>query len=114
MSTSLPKLEVSIQPLGDNVVVVPVKAEQVTASGIIIPDTAKSDKPQQGTVIAMGKGGIINEHGVKVPNPHDYLEIGDTILFGNYSGSDIKLKSKDGKDVEIKILHLDSILGIVK
>ena len=113
MSASLPKLAVNIQPLGDRVVVVPVEAEQVTASGIVIPDTAKGEKPQQGVVIAMGKGGIQTSEG-EVSNPHDFLKVGDTILFGKYSGDEVKLKTKEGKDTEVKILRLDSILGIVK
>ena len=53
--TSLPKLAVSIEPLGDRVVVMPIEAEQVTASGIVIPDTA-AEKPDQGEIVAVGKG----------------------------------------------------------
>src|SRR5437899_3020379 len=114
MSTSsLPKLAVSIQPLGDRVVVMPIEAELVTASGIVIPDTAKGEKPQEGVVIALGKGGIETSEG-KVSNPHDFLKIGDKVLYGKYSGDDVKLKDKDNKDVEVKILRLDSVLGIVK
>jgi chaperonin GroES len=111
-ASSLPKLAVSIQPLGDRVVVVPIEAEQVTASGIVIPDTAKGEKPQEGVVIAMGKGGIHTSEG-KVSNPHDFLKVGDKVLFGKYSGDEVKLKDKAGKDVEVKILRLDSVLGIV-
>ncbi|HVW67049.1 MAG TPA: co-chaperone GroES [Candidatus Peribacteraceae bacterium] len=107
---TLPKLSVSIQPLGDRVVVLPVEAEQVTASGIVIPDTAKGEKPQEGIVLALGKGGI----GKDSPNPSAYLKVGDKVLFGKYSGDEVKLKDKDGKDVEVKILHLDSVLGLVK
>ena len=113
MSSSVPKLAVSIEPLGDRVVVVPIEAELVTASGIVIPDTAKGEKPQEGTVIAMGKGGIQTSEG-EVSNPHDFLKIGDKVLFGKYSGDEVKLKTKEGKEVEVKILRLDSVLGIVK
>lgn len=111
--SSLPKLSVSIEPLGDRVVVMPTEAEQVTASGIVIPDTAKGEKPQQGVVLALGKGGITDSNG-NANNPADYLKAGDKVLFGKYAGDDVKLKDKDGKDVEVKILHLDSILGLVK
>lgn len=111
---ALPKLSVEIQPLGDRVVIMPLEAEQVTASGIVIPDTAKGEKPQQGVVIAMGKGDILNDKGTKVSNPHDFLKLGDKVLFGRYAGDEVKLKDKDGKDIEVKVLHLDSILGIVK
>lgn len=107
------KLAVSIQPLGDRVIVQPIEAEQVTASGILIPDTAKGEKPQQGTVVALGSGKIVVD-GKELCNPHDFLKVGDTVLFGKYSGDEVKLKDKDGKDIEVKILRLDSILGIVQ
>lgn len=108
-SAVLPKLAVEIQPLGDRVVILPLEAEQVTASGIVIPDTAKGEKPQQGIILALGKGGI----GKDASNPRDFLKVGDTVLFGKYAGDEVKLKDKSGKDIEVKILHLDSVLGIV-
>lgn len=104
------ELAVSIQPIGDRVVVQPMEKEQVSASGIVIPDTASKEKPQEGIVIALGKGGL----GKDTPNPTEFLKVGDTVLFGKYAGDDVKLKSKAGKDIEVKILHLDSVLGIVK
>lgn len=107
---TLPKLSVSIEPLGDRVVVMPLEAELVTKSGIVIPDTAKGEKPQEGIVLALGKGGI----GKDSVNPHDYLKVGDKVLFGKYAGDEVKLKDKDNKDVEVKILHIDSVLGLVK
>lgn len=108
--TTLPKLAVTIQPLGDRVVVLPIEAEQVTASGIVIPDTAKGEKPQEGIVLALGKGGM----GKDSVNPSEYLKVGDKVLFGKYAGDEVKLKDKDNKDVEVKILHVDAVLGIVK
>ncbi len=110
MAASLPKLSVSIEPLGDRVVVMPIEAEQVTSFGIVIPDTAKGEKPQQGIVLALGKGGI----GKDVADPTKFLKVGDKVLFGKYAGDEVKLKDKDNKDVEVKILHLDSVLGLVK
>ena len=107
---TLPKLSVTIQPLGDRVVVLPIEAEQVTASGIVIPDTAKGEKPQEGIVLALGKGGI----GKDSVNPSDYLKVGDKVLFGKYAGDEVKLKDKDNKDVEVKILHIDAVLGLFK
>lgn len=104
------QLAVSIQPIGDRVVVHPLEKEQVTASGIVIPDTASGEKPQEGVVIALGKGGI----GKDTSNPEEFLKVGQHVLFGKYAGDDVKLKDKSGKDVEVKILHLDSVLGIVK
>ncbi|MFA7682040.1 MAG: co-chaperone GroES [Candidatus Peribacteraceae bacterium] len=99
----------NIQPLGDRVVVHPLEKEQVTASGIVIPDTAQGEKPQEGVVIAVGKGGV----GKDCANPSEFLKVGDKVLFGKYAGDDVKLKDKSGKDVEVKILHLDSVLGKV-
>ncbi len=107
---SVPQLKVNIEPLGDRVVVHPLSQEQVSASGIVIPDTASGEKPQEGLVIAVGKGGI----GKDTANPSEFLKVGDRVLFGKYAGDDVKLKDKDGKDVEMKVLHLDSILGKVK
>ena len=109
-ASSLPKLSVHIEPLGDRVVVMPIEAEQVTASGIVIPDTAKGEKPQEGVVLALGTGGI----GEDAVDPRKFLKVGDKVLFGKYAGDEVKLKDKDGKDVEVKILHLDSVLGLVK
>jgi chaperonin GroES len=103
-------LAVSIQPIGDRVLVQPMEKEQVSASGIVIPDTASKEKPQEGKVLALGKGGI----GKDSVNPSEFLKIGDIVLFGKYSGDDVKLRTKSGKDIEVKILHLDSVLGIVK
>jgi chaperonin GroES len=104
------ELAVSIQPIGDRVVVMPLEKEQVSASGIVIPETSSKEKPQEGVVLALGKGGL----GKDSVNPSEFLKEGDTVLFGKYAGDDVKLKSKSGKDVEVKILHLDSVLGIVK
>jgi chaperonin GroES len=80
--------KVSIKPLGNRVVVEPALAEQKTVSGIIIPDSAQ-EKPQRGTVVAVGKGKKDEEMEVKV---------GDTILYGKYAGTEI---SVDGKDYMI-------------
>ncbi len=113
MAAAAPKLKVKIHPLGDRVVVMPLEAEQVTASGIVIPDTAKEQKPQEGIVIALGDGKI-KDDGHEVSNPHDFLKVGDKVLFGKYAGDEVKLKDENGKDVEVKILRLDSVLGKVE
>lgn len=88
----------NIKPLADRVVIKPVEAEAKTASGIIIPDTAK-EKPQRGTVVAVGPG--------KKDEPLTVKE-GDTVLYGKYSGTEINL---DGDDV--LIMRESDILGIV-
>ncbi len=75
----------SFKPLADRVLVEPVAAEQKTASGIIIPDTAK-EKPLQGTIIAAGNG--------KKDEPLT-VKVGDKVLFGQYAGTEIKLDGKN-------------------
>jgi chaperonin GroES len=75
----------NIKPLADRVLVAPVEAETKTASGIIIPDNAK-EKPQKGTVVATGKGTKDEPITVKV---------GDTVLYGKYGGTELKLEGKD-------------------
>jgi len=105
-----PKLAVSIRPIGDRVVVQPTEKETVTASGLIIPDTASGEKPQRGRIIAVGKGGVGKDN----VNPSEFVKVGDEVLFGKYAGDDVKLKTTDGKEIEVKILHLDSVLGIVE
>ena len=101
-------LAVTIDPLGDRVVVLPLEKEQVTASGLVIPETASGEKPQEGEVLALGSGGIAD-----MANPQDFLKVGDKVLFGKYAGDDVKLKTTEGKEVEVKILRLDSVLGKV-
>jgi chaperonin GroES len=108
-TTTSTDLTVTIQPLGDRVVVRPLEKEQVTASGIVIPDTASGEKPQEGVVLAVGPGAL-KEDGSRSPMD---VKVGDKVLFGKYAGDDVKLKNTSGKEIEVKILHLDSILGIV-
>jgi chaperonin GroES len=107
--SSQDELAVTIRPIGDRVVVQPLEKEQISASGIVIPDTASKEKPQEGRVLALGTGGISKD----CANPSDFLKIGDIVLFGKYAGDEVKLKSTSGKDIEVKILHLDSVLGVV-
>jgi chaperonin GroES len=93
-----------IQPLGDRVVVEPLEAEEKTAGGILIPDTAK-EKQQRGKVIAVGKGRI-NDEGKVTPLE---VKVNDQVLFGRYSGSEIKIAG-----TEYLIIKEDDILGIIK
>jgi chaperonin GroES len=92
----------NIRPLHDRIVVQRVDEEETLASGIIIPDSAK-EKPQKGKVIAIGKGKR-SDDGKLIPLD---VEVGDSILFGKYSGSEIKL---DG--VEYMIMREDEVLGV--
>lgn len=113
-SRKVEDLATTIEPLSDRVLIHPLEKEQISSSGIVIPETSSKEKPQEGVVIALGKGGILNDKGILSPDPNKYLKLGDIVLFGRYAGDDLKVKSKTGKDVELKVLHLDSVLGIVK
>ena len=92
----------SIKPLADRVVVKPEAAEEMTKGGLIIPDTAK-EKPQKGTVVAVGPGRV--ENGTKIDMT---VQEGDTVLYGKYAGTEITL---DGDDV--MIMRESDILGVV-
>jgi chaperonin GroES len=94
---------VNIRPLGDRVVIRPSAKEEVSALGVILPDTAK-EKPQKGTIIAVGTGRVL-DNGQK-----QSMEVkeGDTVLFAKYAGTEIKI---DGE--ELLILSEKDILAIV-
>ncbi len=93
-----------IRPLGDRVLVKRIAEEEKTKGGIIIPDTAK-EKPQEGKVVAVGKGKV-DEKGKTTPLD---VKAGDRILFGKYSGSEVKLNGE-----EHLILREEDILGIIE
>ena len=93
----------AFHPLGDRVAVRRVEEEARTRGGIIIPDTVK-EKPQEGAVVAVGPG-VLDEHGKRVPMA---VKPGDSILFGKWSGSEVKI---DGED--LLIMKESDILGLV-
>ncbi len=95
--------EINLKPLDDRVVVEPVEAEEVTAGGIVLPDSAK-EKPQRGTVLAIGPGKLLDsgERG-KLS-----VAVGDEVIYGKYSGSDIEV---DGR--EVKVIRESEILAKV-
>ena len=97
-------MSVNIKPLEDRIVVKTLEAEQTTASGLVIPDTAK-EKPQQGKVLAVGQGKV-KEDGTRQPLD---VKDGDTILFGKYSGQEIKI---DGEDY--LIMREDEVLAVLQ
>ena len=92
-----------IQPLSDRVLVKPLKEEEVSKGGIIIPDTAK-EKPQQGEVVSVGTGKV-DDNGNKVAFN---VKKGDTVLMPKYGGTEVKIG-----DEEYQIMREDDILGIV-
>jgi chaperonin GroES len=83
------RMAISIKPLGNRLVVQPIEEEEITAGGIVLPETAK-EKPQKGTVLAVGPGDR-NDDGEHMP-----LEVkeGDTVLFAKYAGTEIKYEGK--------------------
>ncbi len=97
-------MSISLKPLGNRVVVEPIEQEEVTAGGIVLPETAK-EKPQKGTILSVGPGDR-NDKGERIPMD---VATGDTILFAKYSGTEIKL---DGK--KLLILRESDILAIVQ
>lgn len=97
------KKDVNLRPLDDRVVVEPVEAEEMTAGGIVLPDTAK-EKPQRGHVLAVGPGKVL-ESGERGELS---VAVGDEVIYGKYAGSDIEV---DGR--EVKILRESDILAKV-
>ncbi|AJR03343.1 co-chaperone GroES [Siansivirga zeaxanthinifaciens] len=91
-------MSLNIKPLADRVLIEPAAAETKTASGIIIPDNAK-EKPQKGTVVAAGKG---------TKDEPITVKIGDTVLYGKYAGTELKLEGKD-----YLIMRESDILAII-
>jgi len=96
--------KVKLQPLGDRVLVQPAEQKEVQKSGIIIPDTAK-EKPQEGKIVAAGKGKVKDDGKIL---PMD-VKVGDRVLYGKYSGTEIKIDDKD-----YLIIHQEDILGLLK
>ena len=95
--------KMKLRPLGDRLVVEPLEAEEKTKGGIILPDTAK-EKPQEGKVVAAGKGKV-DENGKTVAME---VKVGDKILYGKYSGTEITV---DGK--EYMILREEDVLAVI-
>ncbi len=85
-----------IKPLGNRVLVKQSTQEEVTKSGIVLPDTADKEKKAQGTIMALGNGDDVAKSGLK---------IGDVVVFGKYSGDEVEIE-EDGKKVEYKILSI--------
>jgi chaperonin GroES len=89
-----------LQPLGDRVLIEPQVQEEVTKSGILLPDTVEKNKKEEGKVLAIGDGEKIKALG---------LAVGDMVLFGKYSGDDVEYDDK-----ELKFLKHDDVLAVVK
>ncbi len=97
-------MSISIKPLEDRIVIRQVEAEQTTASGLVIPDTAK-EKPQEGEVIAVGPGRV-DDNGNRVPVD---VKVGDVVIYSRYGGTEVKY---DGQ--EFQILSSRDVLAVVE
>jgi chaperonin GroES len=98
-------VSVSIKPLEDRIVVKPLDAEQTTASGLVIPDTAK-EKPQEGEVLAVGPGRFDDEGEKRIPLD---VKVGDTVLFSKYGGTEVKYSGE-----EFLILSARDVLAVIE
>ena len=96
-------MTISMRPLGSRLVIEPIEQEEVTAGGIVLPETAK-EKPQKGTVLATGPGDRDDE-GKRMPLD---VQVGDTVLFAKYSGTEIKYNGK-----KLLIMRESDILAIL-
>ena len=96
-------MSVSIKPLEDRIVIRQLEAEQVTASGLVIPDTAK-EKPQEGEVVAVGPGRI-DDNGNRVPLD---ISVGDKVIYSKYGGTEVKFGGED-----LLVLSARDVLAIV-
>ncbi len=94
----------NLRPLEDRVIVKPAKAEEVTKSGIVLPDTAQ-EKPQRGTVLAVGPGKT-KDDGTRVPVD---VKVDDVVIYSKYGGTDVKIEGED-----YKILRADDIYAVVE
>ncbi|MCL6471473.1 MAG: co-chaperone GroES [Firmicutes bacterium] len=94
----------NLKPLNDRVIIKPVEAEETTKSGIVIPDTARKERPQEGEVVAVGPGKR-GEDGKVLPMS---VKVGDKVIYSKYGGSEIKID-----DQEYLIMREDDILAIV-
>jgi len=97
-------MALSVKPLGNRLVIEPLEQEEMTAGGIVLPETAK-EKPQQGMVLAAGPGDR-DEDGKRIPMD---VQVGNKVLFAKYAGTELKM---DGK--KLLILRETDILGIVE
>ncbi|MEZ0395332.1 MAG: co-chaperone GroES [Anaerolineales bacterium] len=97
-------MALNLKPLGNRVVVEPIEQEEVTAGGIVLPETAK-EKPQQGVILAIGPGAR-DEDGKRIAMD---VAVGDKVLYAKYSGTEVKVEGK-----KLLILREEDILAIIE
>ena len=93
-----------LKPLGDRIVIKQVEAQDKTKSGLVLPDSAK-EKPQEGKVLAVGSGKLLDDGGVKSLE----VKTGDKVLYGKYAGTEVRIQDED-----YVILREDDVLAIVQ
>jgi chaperonin GroES len=94
-----------IRPLHDRVIVKRLEEERTTASGIVIPDSASGEKPDQGTVQAVGNGKLLDDGSTRALD----VKVGDKVLFGKYAGQEVKVNGED-----LLVMREEDIMGIVE
>ncbi len=94
----------NLKPLRDRVVIKPIEAEETTKSGIVIPDTARKERPQEGEVVAVG-GGKLDDSGKAMPME---IKVGDKVIYSKYGGSEIKIDEQD-----YLIMREEDILAVI-
>ncbi|MGC8880360.1 MAG: co-chaperone GroES [Anaerolineae bacterium] len=97
-------MSLNLTPLGDRVIVEPLESEEVTPGGIVLPETAK-ERPQKGKVLAVGPGAR-DDQGKRIPID---VKVGDTVLYGRYSGTEVKIKDK-----KYLILRESDVLAVIE
>ena len=96
-------------PLNDHIVIEPIKEEQTTKTGIVLPDTAEKERPEQGKVIAVGPGKM-TDSGNRLSLS---VKVDDIVLFSKYGPTEIKIKDDSGKEIEYLIVKEEEILAII-
>lgn len=97
-------------PINDHIVIEPLKEEHKTQSGIVLPDTAEKERPEQGKVVAVGPGKM-TESGSRVPMG---VKVGDIVLFSKYGPTEVKIKDNSDKEIEYLIGKEDDILAVIE
>ncbi len=95
----------SLRPLGDRVVLKPIEAEETTASGIVLPGKEK-EKPQQGEILAVGPGGVVDGKEVKME-----VKVGQKVIYSKYAGTEVEL---DGEENKVIILRQNDVLAVIE
>jgi chaperonin GroES len=100
----------NLKPLGNHIILAAVSKETTTALGIIIPDTVDKERPERGTVVAVGPGKLLENGTRQVID----VKVGDEIVFKKYAPDEIELKSASGESKKFMIVNADEVLAVVE